>query len=138
MAQYNVKTISLDEASECFSIFAGDLGRYCEGIDSMLSKFPDEMTGFRKQLAGRKESLIELSRNIRKVGVTLCDVADHYSRAEHNVMSGQSHEIKAARRRTAAIAVPKIRNSSGAVLFERTVMPDWLQAAVMKYEQSRG
>ena len=137
MAEYNVKTGPLDEAGEDLSVLAGEFGRYREGLDSVLANLPEGMSGMRRHLTAAKDSLFEISKQTRDTGKVLYGIADHYTRAERSAMGGlhRGMNINPAGQQTTTM--PKIRGSSGVVLFDRTVMPDWLQMAVLEYEQTQ-
>lgn len=138
MAQYSVKTGPLSEAGEEFLMLAGDFGRHREGLDSMLSRWPEGLSGLRRQLTKTKESIYEISKKTRSTGMVLHEITDHYTRAERSAISGHVRDLNRHATGQQLVPLPSIRSSSGAVMFERTVMPDWLQIAVLEYEQSQG
>ena len=137
MAQYSVKTGPLNEAGEDFSVLAGDLGRIREGLDILLSKWPEGMSGLRRQLAGVKDSIQEISKKTRDAGMALYEISDFYTRAERTAFDANNREPGINPAKKQHISPPKIRSSSGVVMFERTILPDWLQMAVLEYEQSQ-
>ena len=138
MAEYSVKTGPLDEAGESFSMFAGELGMLKDKLDSILSTWQEGTPGLRRKLTGSKESINEISRQSRNIGKTLCEITDFYTRAERSAISGHIRDLNMNTTNQQPVILPNIRNSTGAVLFERTVLPDWLQIAVLEYEQSQG
>ena len=138
MAEYSVKTGPLNEAGENFSIFAGELGMFKEKLDTILSKWQEGMPELRRQLAGSKESINEISRQSRNIGKTLYEITDFYIRAERSAISGHIRDLNINIIDKQPVILPNIRSSSGVVVFERRILPDWLQLAVLEYEQSQG
>ena len=137
MAQYRVNTGSLNEVSEDLLILAGDFRRLSDELESVFSKLPEDFYGFRRQLIRGKESVSEITRHTRGIGMVLYEVADHYTRAERSALNGYNRDLNLLASNQKPVTIPNIRNSSGAVLFERTVLPNWLQAAVLEFEKSQ-
>jgi len=137
MAQYSVKTGPLDEAGEDISAFASELCGFRERIDSLLSRLPEDMPDMRRRLARTKESLYEISRQTRGVGVALSEISDYYMNAERVAFNGYNLGFNMNTTNTLNVKPPIIRRSSGSVLFDRNILPDWLKMAVLEYERSQ-
>jgi len=103
----------------------------------LLSKKSEVMQDSRRHLTGVKESVNEITRKTRGLVMALYEITDHYIHAERNALNGYDRVITLHSSGRQAVKVPTIRNSSGAVLFEKTVLPDWLQLAVLEFERSQ-
>jgi len=137
VARYSVETGLLDEAGEDFSSLASDIEKYHERVGSVMSQGLEGLVDLRGKLALSKESLSEISRKSRSFGLALYEIIDSYTRAERAAMGGQHMGLNTSAVMHHAAAPPNIRSSSGAVLIDRTVLPDWLQIAVLDYERTR-
>ena len=137
MAQYSVKTGILSEAGDDILMLAGDFNRHRESLDDLLAKWPDGLSGLRRQLAGTKDKVNEISRQTRNAGMVIHDISDHYTRAERRAIGGHLRDLSRHATGQQLVTLPTIRGSSGVVMFEKTVLPDWLQIAVLEYEQSQ-
>jgi hypothetical protein len=138
VARYRVETGLLNEAGEDFSSLAAEIDKYKERADSVLSQGLEGHAELRVQLAASKESLSEISRKSRSFGFTVYDIIDSYTRAERNAMGGHHRDSDSIAAMSQAGILPNIRRSSGAVFIDRTVLPDWLQMAVLEYERAKG
>jgi len=137
VAQYSVNTGSLNEAGEDFSIFAAKIGEYRERLESISGNLPEGMSAIRRQLAGTREAIYEISGKTRSAGMTLYEVSDHYTKAERDAISGYHRDLETHDANQRNAQLPKIRSSSGTVLFDKTILPSWLQKAVIEFEQSQ-
>jgi len=137
VARYRVETGLLNEAGEDFSSFAAEIDKYHERVSSVLLQGPEGLAELRGKLTISKESLSEISRKSRGFGLTLYDIIDSYTRAERTAMGEHHRDLDTRADMHQAVTVPNIRRSSGAVLTDRTVLPDWLQMAVLEYERTR-
>ena len=137
MARYSVETGLLNEAGEDLSTLAEEIGKYHERVGSVLSQGLEGLVELRGKLAVSKESLSEISKTSRGFGLALYEIIDSYTRAERAAMGGHNMDLNTPAAMRKAATLPNIRSSSGAVLMDRTVLPDWLQMAVLEYERTR-
>ena len=137
MAQYSVKTGLLDEAGENISVLAAEIGRYMERVDALLPQFPEGMDELRRRLTGTKDSMQEISKRTRNIGMALYEIIDFYTRAEQNAIGGKDRDINTRINNRHNVTLPKIRRSTGKVLFDGAVLPDWLQIATLNFERSQ-
>jgi hypothetical protein len=138
VSHYSVKTGILSEAGEEFLLLAREFELLFERAGSVLSNCPENLIDLRKQLNISKESINEVSRKTRTLGLALYDVIDYYTYAERHAIGGDNRELKLQTPNSLGLKMPNIRNTTSAVLFDRTVLPDWLQTVVLEYEQSQG
>ena len=138
MLHYSVKTGILSEAGEEFLFLAREIELLFERIGSVMLNCSTNLIDLRKQLDISKESINEASRKSRTLGLALYEIIDYYTYAERHAISGDNRDLKLQTNNSLSLKMPSIRNTSSAVLFDRTILPDWLQMAVLEYEQSQG
>ena len=136
MSEYSVRTCILNEAGEDFLLLAREFKMLLERVSSVLSSYPESPAGFRQQLDRTKESMNGISRKTRDLGLTLYEIIDCYAYAERRAIGGDNRYLHPHTANPRDVKLPSIRNTSGAVMFDRTILPDWLQMAVLEYEQS--
>ena len=136
MSQYSVKTNILNESGDNLDSLARELNIYHERINNVLSQCSEELTDQRTRLSIVSESVNELSWKSKKFSSTLFDIIDHYTHAERFAFNGDMNNIFKDKLNLKTVTLPKIRRSSGPIFFERSIIPDWLQMAVLKYEQA--
>jgi len=126
----------MDEAGEDFSTLASELERYQERLGSVLSHWQEGIPELRQKLSEAKDSIFDDSRISRSIALMLYEVIDYYTQAERKAMEGSYTDKSVASHNIGLL--PNIRMTSNAVLFDRTIMPDWLQSAVLRYMQDQG
>jgi len=136
MSQYSVKTGPLEEAGEELAVLAAELGRYKERLESLLPKLPEGTGDIRRQLAVAKDSVAEISKQTRNIGVAISYVIDFYTRAERFAMGGHERDFYLHKMNRQTGPIPKIRSSSGSIMFDKTILPGWLQSAVLNFEST--
>jgi len=138
MAQYEIFSAPLTEAVNALHSIAGGLSEVQEQLGGILSDLPENMHGFRQQIAAGCGTIEELCLYAKTLGLTLLEIIEIYARAEQTAFN----EVDQNERRTAAYDItdtlgtpPIIHRTYGVLLSGGPVLPDWLQAAVLKYEQ---
>jgi len=138
LTEYNVNTRLLNEAGDELSILSADLDKFLERLDSVLLQLSKDVEKEQRQLLGIRESLSELSGKTNGLGIAIYTIIDVYTQAERLALGEYRQEIRKYSAKKYSTKIPNIRNASGVVMLNRTVLPDWLQEAVLKYEQSQG
>ena len=138
MAWYEISTARIAEAGEDITSFVEALCVLRERLDGIIFELPGDSHIIRqqKQISGR---LKDISSNAKDAARTLSEITDIYSDAERRAFGGDVKHNKTTADQTPrpSAAPPRIaRKSSRVTLFSDLIMPDWLQAAVIKYEQS--
>ena len=135
MSQYSVKTNILNESGENLNSLARELNMYHERINNVLSQCSEELSDQRAKLSISSESINELSWKTKNISSTLYNIIDYYTHAERSAMNSDllNYNSNGSNNST---RLPKIRSSTGPIFFDRTIIPDWLQMAVLKYEQA--
>ena len=138
MAQYEIFSAPLTEAGDALHSISGGLSEVREQLSGILSDLPEDMHGFRQQIAAECGTIEELCLYAKMLGLTLLEIIEIYARAEQTAFN----EAAQNERRPAVNDIPDtlgtppiIRRTYGVLLSGGPVLPDWLQAAVLKYEQ---
>ena len=137
MSQYSIMTGPLNEAGEDISAFAGELGKLHERINTVFTQWPDGFPELRRQLAEIRESVYKASNKTRGLGITLYEIIDCYTRAERSAMGEHHRDLNMQSSNQNSVTLPNIRSSSGVVMLDRTLLPDWLQNVVLEYERKQ-
>jgi len=134
MAKYEVSTARLIDAGADFKRFSGGMDDVRRRIDRVITALQDDsLFELKKQLIKETDAVSAAAADAGKMGQTLADVSDIYNRAERSAFAGGETEPAAS----PAASVPPIRRPSGFLYFGDLIMPDWLTAAVLRYEQSQ-
>ena len=134
MAQYEVYIPIICETSEKFKKMAIDLDFISQRIGSVISVLQEEsIPEFKSRLINEKEAIVKASLSANKIGQILNDVSDIYYRAEGAMFADNN----APQRLPTPIVASHIIKPFGLLLFRDLIMPDWLQIAIIKYEQSQ-
>jgi len=137
VAEYKVNTGLLSEAGDNISTLITELRRYEERIASVVMRLPEGTIAIKRQLDLSREKMSDLCRNSKNLGRTLYEIADVYSRAEQNSSFDEYRNKNTPGTKLKKPVLPKIRNSTGSIMFNNTILPNWLQMAVLEYEQTR-
>jgi len=135
VSQYSVKTNILNESGENLNSLARELNMHHERINNVLSQCSEELSDQRAKLSISSESINELSWKTKNISSTLYNIIDYYTHAERSAMNSDLHNYNSNGSNNST-RLPKIRSSTGPIFFDRTIIPDWLQMAVLKYEQA--
>ena len=135
MAWYDISTDLLAEAGEKIQSFADDLSALRERLDGILFDLPEDNSIFlqQKQISG---NLLDVYVYAGALGHTLFEIMEIYAGAERSAFAGDVYAAEKIEPPPKATPPPIIRQSRGVLLFGDLIMPDWLQAAVLKYEQA--
>ena len=137
MAWYEVSTAPLTEAGEQIQSFANDLDAAQEKLYRIFSELPENLRALKQQrhITGGMKDLCVYAGSIAR---TLFGITEIYTNAERSALGGGDYaEDKQAKQTSKAAKPPQIiQKTNGVLLFGDLIMPDWLQAAVIKYEQS--
>ena len=134
MAQYEVSTNPLISASESINSIASKLQNIHGQMETICAEIPTGMHDLKRSISIRVTSVQEALRRTSDFGKALAEVADAYAYAEQNAFNDTDlNRQEATTRSASATIVTEKRNS---VVFTDSVpMPDWLKAAVIKFEQ---
>jgi len=140
MAQYEVATKALLDAGEQFESALSQLNNLTMRLEATLADWPEALPDLREALAKEIDGVHKLSADTRNVSRTLYEIVDIYTDAERTAFhpqastgSGDMHAAPAINTATP----PAIRDNPALLLFGEIVMPEWLQMAVLRYEQSQ-
>ena len=138
MAQYSVDPGLLYETADEFSRLAAELDSARERLGTVLADWQESVPDWlRRQLTGTGETVGDASRKAASMGRALCAISDGYARAERSVFSSREQEVPAVPGIRAA-AAPAIRRAAWLPLTGDIILPEWLQIATLRYEQSTG
>jgi len=143
MGQYEVTPALLKEAADVIRLIADGLGAVRDQLGGALSGLNESMPDARRQMAISCEAAGDLRLSAERLEQTLREATEAYTRAEMSAsdyLSETGQDAKAGRQPAAQAArLPAVvRKNYGVLLSSDLVMPDWLQAAVLKYEQMNG
>ena len=135
MAWYEISAAPLADAGDKIQSFANDLTAIRERLESLFSGLQGSLRGFQQQ-KNISSKISELCISGGNIGRKLTEITEIYANAERLVFdgedsAGEKHAL------SPGAAPPIIKSSSSVLLFNDLIMPDWLQAAVIKYEQSQ-
>jgi len=141
MAQYDISIMPLIEAADTFRSIAGDLSAVQARLYRMLSDLPGTMGKYRQQIATESAAIDDLCSHIRKLGIALLEITEIYLQAERMALSDGGDDNTARQPARQAPHIPQsppiLHRSNGVLLSGNLVMSDWLQLAVLKYQQSQ-
>ena len=106
-------------------------------LDSIFSELSKSQHASRQQMATICRSVEDLCLYSKKLGRTLLEVTEIYTRAERSAFNGGNNHTEQAAKQSVAPVLSTAREKQGVLLFGNLLLPDWLQAAVFKYEQSK-
>lgn len=136
MAWYEITASPINDAAEKIKLFANDLNTLSERLDSIFIELPQSthLTQQKRQISG---NLRNISTQSASLGQALDGVIEVYTNAERSAF-GNTERTKAVGAVQPTISQPSIlRQSNSVLMFGDLVTPDWLQTAVLKYEQSK-
>jgi len=134
VAQYEFYHASLLEALEQFNNLTTGLNAAYDQLNEVLAQWQDSLPELRRQLAFTADNVVSAADGARRAGQALENIAEAYAKAERQVYDG----VNVSSQQTALLtSPPHISKPNGKVLFTDTVMPNWLQIAVIKYEQAQ-
>ena len=141
MAQYEVSISALLEAEEQFLKLARELREALERLNAVRAKWQEGFEGLkgleelRRQLACEIDAIDSALANVKDAARTLSEIREAYSHAERSAFAGAASPQALPRARGPEPRI--VSRPVGRVMFGETIMPDWLQATVMRYEMSK-
>ena len=134
MPQYEITSAPLLEAANEFNSLADNLITLEEKLSSALSSLSDPLSDFQQQIARECNAIEELSLYAQKLGKALLEIIEVYARVEQTAFSDDAY---AEKRQTTPLTLspPIVRKTYGMILSGELILPDWLQAAIFRYEQ---
>ena len=152
MAQYEIHMSHLFEAGAEFKKLADGLDEITQRMEKVICALKDEsIPELRQRLVNEKYTISNVSVCSNRIGQTLKDISGIYARAEDYSFSGRpsvsgnpnvfgspdSLDNDELTFPSVSATTPDITKPSGLLLFGDLVIPDWVQIAVIKYEQSQ-
>ncbi|MCL2151791.1 MAG: hypothetical protein FWH57_02350 [Oscillospiraceae bacterium] len=135
MARYDITSGPLVEAGDALRLIADGLDEAREQLCGILSDLPKPLGALRSQITAECEAVEGLRLSAMKFEQVLIEVLDVYARAERSTLGGSGQTQRQPDRRLTH--PPPIAHRMYGVLFSSClILPDWFQAAVIKYEQS--
>jgi len=132
MAQYEVNTAPLIEASDTIRSISDVLDTVYGRLAGVLSDMPECLGALRQQIARDCGAVGGSGGRATELGRALYEIAEIYAQAEQPVFGVGANNMQAA----AAGAPPKVAlGARGVFLHGSLVLPDWLKEAIMRYEQ---
>jgi|GEM_PF-2757251 len=136
MAQYEISTMPLIEAADKIKSVIDELSMAQRKIDGIISELPEKLCGFRQRMAAESETIEQSCMYAGKLRQVSLEAAEIYAQAERLAFSGKS-PAKQQTTKLPAPLPPIVRKTHGVFFKGDLVMPDWLMAAVIKYEQAQ-
>ena len=138
MAQYEVRVKSLTNASDKIRSLAVNLKRTQEQLDNVRARLPAGFTGTKQQVSSTIDSVRRLNSDTGKMAQTLQEIASIYKKAEQSAIGDIKITSTPGLKSTTPLRLKQNTEGAQGVLFlSNLVLPDWLQLAVLKYEQTR-
>lgn len=135
MAQYEFDSASLLQAQEEFRDLADGLSTALDELKAVLDRWRDDPPELRRRLALTADSVSGAIAYAKRTGQIMEEIAEVYEQADSMAFEGGRHQPQQPDPPPDA-KHPKARRPAGAIIFGDLIMPDWLCAAVIKYEQS--
>ena len=138
MAQYEITAAPMIEAGETLSSIADALGKLHEQLSGIASDMPEVLRDVRQQITAQSSAIEDHSSDAKKLGHTLQEITEIYARAEQTSLGEDDQpERNQSTPNTPQNAQPPpiIHKTHRILLTSEILIPDWLQAATIKYEQ---
>ena len=137
MAQYEFNSDSVPEALERFRELTVELNTAHEDLNAILTQWQDTVSEeLRRYLASVAVDVGAAVNCADRIYLALEQIAEIYALAEHSAFDEKDYHSQKTLPPT-IMAQPTTIKSVDTVLFGDLVLPDWLRAAVIKYEQSQ-
>jgi len=136
MAQYEIYALPLIESGNMLCALADDLKEAEGRLDAILGDLSESLHGLRKQICAERGKIAEISACAKELGRALLEITDVYAQAERYFSGGGEYsDLNAATLPTPP--APIVHRTNAVLMFSKLVLPDWLQTAVIRYEQSQ-
>jgi hypothetical protein len=138
VAQYEVKIKALNNASERLNSLANSIMKVHGQLDAVRAGLPSGFNATKQQISKTIESVSRSRSNTGKMGQTLQEITDIYKRAEQTAFDTIEKTDKQTQKQNTPLRLrPQPEKSQGVIFLNNLILPDWLQSAVLKYEQRR-
>ena len=138
MAQYVVKIKQLRSLSERMISLEKNIVRVREQLDTIHADLPSGFISTKQQISATIESVRRSSKHTEEMRKVLQNVAEVYGKAEQKaIYIPDSTEKNVKKPNTPLRLRVRPEKSQGVFFRSNLILPDWLQLAVLKYEQSR-
>ena len=134
MAKYEIHITPLTEAADSIHSIADDLYAVQGRLSSILSEMPECLRGLREQISFDCGAIGDLHFDAKKLSQALLEISEIYEKAERSVFNTDDNTKQSAA--PANVPLPIIYRVQGFFIPGSLILPDWLQVAVLKYEQS--
>jgi len=137
MARYEIHASRLAAAEENLLSLADRLRFLSERIDGIQFELPDDphLVQKKKQISC---SVKDICLSVKNIGRTLTEITAVYANAERCAFGDDDVTGRRVQTDMKILRQPSVvRQSGNVLLFGDLIMPDWLQAAVIKFEQSQ-
>ena len=137
MAQYEVHIPRLCESGENFKMLAVGLDSISRRMENVITALQKEsLLKVKKQLITEKDSILKTAAHANTMGRMLLEISDIYALAEKTAFS-DAVPVQVQQRQEFPVVTPNIIKPVGLLLFGELLLPDWIQMAIIKYEQSQ-
>jgi len=134
MARYEITSAPLAAASDRLDSLAGGLTAAQEQLGDILPNLSENMHAIRRQVAAERDNIGNLLSYADILGRTLQNIVEIYAKAERLTFGDNDKaDPKQQQPPTQQHPLPITRKTYGVTLSSAIIMPDWLQAAVVKY-----
>ena len=140
MSKYEVNTSGLVDVES-------ELQALSRSLDALMRRLNDIPIGrasgldeFRHRKQASVENLREASLSAKNFGHALSEIAKVYYDAERSAFADEQHTVTPGAGRAGivpALTIPTLRQSNSVVFSGNLIVPNWLQSAVIKYEQAQ-
>jgi len=136
MARYEVKVLPLSEAGERINSLVSGINNVQGRLDSILVELPPGLRCLKPQISATRESASSLHSLGGKMGRTLQELSVIYKKAEQTAFGTSHSAVKTTTRPNTPLRL-RTERTQGMLFTGNLFLPDWLQMAVLKYEQTK-
>jgi chromosome segregation ATPase len=140
MAQYEIKVKPLADVGDRLNALTANMRKVQEQLDTVRTDMPKGFDNSKQQISATFESVSSLGKRIERMNNTLQEVTRIYKSAEqaafNDIGNKEIANVK-VKPNTPLRLRPQTEVSQGVVFLSDLVLPDWLQMAVLRYEQTR-
>jgi len=138
MAKYEVYIKPLNKSGDSIRSLAGGLDNVRGRLESVLADLPLGFDSSKRQISAMIESVNNLNSRTVKISQTLDTITGIYKKAEQEAFAASPGIDKTLVKKTTPQPLKLRTGKTQGVLFVGDLtLPDWLQMAVLKYEQSK-
>jgi len=137
MARYEILTVPLDDASDRISSLAVNIKKVQGQLDGVLKEMPKGLGGSKQRISNTAKSVGSLNYSADKTAQTLRETTMIYKRAEQTAYGTSYGGGEPTSTKLSTPLRLRTERVQGVLFSGNTILPDWLQMAVLKYEQSK-